>query len=662
VDTKLSRRLFVALGATAAAALAAACNDQSVAVPTKPSAGAPAPTAGSSAPQAAAQGAPAAAAATPTAAAPAGTGTGGAAPAATSAPGGATAAPTAPPALLGQVARNETVIMSVSDTFNQFQDATLANPFLRGQQRTGWHIVYEPLFYYNPYWTSAVKWPKGIPGRETEIPWQAESYEYNKDFTELTIKLRNGVAWSDGQSFTSKDVAFTINMLRDTSPDLVFSFDMKTWVKDVQTPDAQTVKLVLTNPNPQFMGRYFQWFQDLGFPIVPEHVFKGQDYKTFTNLDLAKGLPIGTGPWKLVSSSPDQKVYERRDDWWAAKTGFQRLPKAKRVVILPRFEDAKKIQLHVANEVDATHDMFPANIPALLQRTNKVIFWTDGNKPPYGSVSPSPILFSFNNAREPFNDPEVRWAINYAIDRKQVSDVVYRGTGEVNLLPFNPLPTLAPYFEAAAPLLKKYPLDTSDPAKTAQILEAKGWKKDSEGFWAKNGQRFPMTILLSPGFFQDIGPVFTQQLRKAGFDASFKSPTNFSQLTAQGDVDMFIQFGPAAYRDPWINLDTFHSRYSAPVGKDAAQPYRWTNAQYDKLVDELAQTPTSDPKYMQTYLQAMEIWLKELPVLPTVKWYLRVPFNVTYWKGWANEVNPYVGGGSWHRGAAALLLNAIEPA
>ncbi len=65
---------------------------------------------------------------------------------------------------------------------------------------------------------------------------------------------------------------------------------------------------------------------------------------------------------------------------------------------------------------------------------------------------------------------------------------------------------------------------------------------------------------------------------------------------------------------------------------------------------------------MQTYLQAMEIWLKELPVLPTVKWYLRVPFNVTYWKGWANEVNPYVGGGSWHRGAAALLLNAIEPA
>src|SRR5262249_40760322 len=131
-------------------------------------------------------------------------------------------APTA--ATLANVPRNETAIMSVSDTFNQFQDATLANPFLRGQQRTGWHILHEPLFYYNPYWTKDVKGPKGLPGKETEIPWLAESYEYNRDSTELTLKLRPGVTWSDGQPFGAKDVAFTLNMLRESSPELVFSF------------------------------------------------------------------------------------------------------------------------------------------------------------------------------------------------------------------------------------------------------------------------------------------------------------------------------------------------------------------------------------------------------------------------------------------------------
>jgi hypothetical protein len=40
----------------------------------------------------------------------------------------------------------------------------------------------------------------------------------------------------------------------------------------------------------------------------------------------AEGWPVTTGPWRLVSSGPDQKVYERRDDWWGARTGFQRLP------------------------------------------------------------------------------------------------------------------------------------------------------------------------------------------------------------------------------------------------------------------------------------------------------------------------------------------------
>jgi peptide/nickel transport system substrate-binding protein len=661
---RITRRTFVATGALAA--FAVACNEQAVPVPPKPAEQKPAAAAPTTAPAAATKPAEAAkpAEATKPAAAPAATApaAGSPAPAAATKPaeaaGAQSAAAKPPAAATGTIARNETLIMSVSDTFNQFQDATLFNPFLRGQQRSGWHFAFEPLFFYNPYWTKEVVWPKGGP----EIPWLAESYQYNADNTELTLKLRPGVTWSDNQPFTSKDVAFTINMLRENAPDLLFAFDMKTWVKDVQAPDAQTVRIALTNPNAQFVKLYFQWYLDLGYPIVPEHVFKGQDAKTFTNLDLAKGWPVTTGPWKLVTSSPDQKVYERRDDWWGAKTGFQKLPRMKRVIVLPRFEDAKKIQLLTANEVDTTHVLFDTAIPPLLQRNSKIQFWTEGNKPPYGVASGAIITMGFNCAKPPFDDPEVRWAINHALNRKQVNDVVYKGSQEPSTLPFALVPTLMPFAEAAGDLLKKYPVDAPDPARTAEILEKKGWKKDGEGFWAKGGQRFPMTVLLPPGFFQDIGPIFTQQLRRAGFDASFKAPTNVNELMQQGDVDAYFRFDISVYSDPWVSLDQYHSRYFKETGQPAPQPFRWRNADFDKAVEQLGRIQPGDAKFMPAYLQALEIWLRELPNLPMMRWYLDMPFNGTYWKNWPSEKNPYTGGGDWHRGSAQLLLHGVDPA
>jgi peptide/nickel transport system substrate-binding protein len=646
----LSRRTFLVTWSAAAAAFVAGCQSQAVPVP--PAAPTTPPAAKPTSAPAAATTAPAAAAPTPAAAAP----TTAAAPAA--AP---TAVPAAP-ASVSSVARNETFIMTVSDTFNQFQDATLSNPFLRGQQRTGWHFMYEPLFFWNPYWTQAVTWPVGLPDNPGRVPWLAESAAYNADSSELTIKLRKGVTWSDGKPFTAQDVVFTLNMLKANSPDLLYAFDMKTWVQEVSAPDDLTAKITLTSPNPQFLPRYFTWFQDNGFPIVAQHVFQGQDQKTFTNLDLAKGWPVTTGPWKLVSATADQKIFDRNDDWWGAKTGFRPLPKMKRVIVLPRMEDAKKVQVLINNDVDTTHDLFPANIPALLERDKKALFWVDGNVQPFGSVSPSTIMIGFNNSKAPFDDPDIRRAINSAIDRKQVSDVVYKGAGQVSVLPFALLPNLAPFIDASADLLKKYPVDAPDLDKVTQIMQSKGWQKDSEGFWAKAGQRFPMVVLLPPGFFQDIGPIFVTQWRKAGFDASFKAPTDFNTLVAQGNADVFLRFDTAIYQDPWVSLEAYHSRYNVATGTDAVQPYRWSNAQFDGFIDQMSRVQPTDAAFMTAYLGALEIRLRELPSLPTVKWYLRVPFNQTYWQGFPNEKNPYVCGGGWHRGAGGLILHAVTPA
>jgi len=237
------------------------------------------------------------------------------APAATSA---ATAAPAVDLSSLKQVPRNKTWI-SVGvggEAPQQFSDVAMHNPFLPGISRSGYQVVMEPLFYYNAYHTDTVCGPSGVDCKNGEMPWIGTAYKFSDDFKSVTVNLRKGVEWSDGQPFTAKDVVFTVQMLIDNAPKLGWSADMKQWVKSVSAPDDNTVQFTLTDANPRFIFSYFTFHQDVGVFIVPEHIFKGQDAQKFTNFDLAKGWPVVTGPYKMVYSDPQQKIWDRRDDWW----------------------------------------------------------------------------------------------------------------------------------------------------------------------------------------------------------------------------------------------------------------------------------------------------------------------------------------------------------
>lgn len=654
-NDRITRRRLLAIATVSAAALMQACAGSSApasatpsgastpAAGAKPAAGAPTPTAA------------AGAQAQPTAAATAGTTTA-TAPQATAAVQ-ATAGPVA------QIPRNQTLVMSLSDAVNQFADPGLMNPFVTGVTRNGWQFAYEPLYFYDMWHTTETCGPQGMTCTDGEIPWLAESYSYNTDSTELTVKLRNGVTWADGQPFQASDVVFTVTMLKSNAPKLSYSTEMKTWVQDVTAVDPQTVKFTLTGTNPHFFFDYFQWHSDLGFPIVPEHIWKGQDPLTFTNFDLAKGWPIATGPWKLTLESPQQRFWDLREDWWGAKTGFHPLPKMKRVVTLPNYADDKQLELLSSNEIDSAHGFQAAfTVPTALQRNPKLIAWTADNKAPYGAVDIATITsLDFNLSKPPYDDPDIRWAINHTLNRDQIVQIGSHGIGGKTLLPFPRYGALQPYYDGVNDLLQKYPIDSFDPNKTAQLMQGKGYAKDSQGFWAKGGKRFGLVLSLPPPFFTDIAPVIVEQLRKGGFDASFKSPTNWSTLVSQGDVDAFLNVPGGSVRDPYATLNFLHSRYSAPTGQPATQPYRWKNDSYDKLVDQLGKTPTSDPSYMSLYHQIMEIWIPNLPMIPLINRYIYITPNTTYWKNWPNEKYPYTLPSSWHR-TAGLFINTLEPA
>ncbi|HEX5414853.1 MAG TPA: ABC transporter substrate-binding protein [Chloroflexota bacterium] len=641
----LSRRRFLLTsGGMGAAAIVAACSPSTPASPTT------APSTGSS------SSTPSSGAAATATTAPATSG--GAQPT-------AAAQPTVAPAQSGnqalkQVPRNKTLILGCADgPNNQFADVTLMNPYLHGITRSGYNITMEPLYYYNAYNTDAVCGPEGMTCKGGEIPWLAESYSYNQDFTQLSIKIRQGAAWNDGQPFTANDVAFTINMLKDNAPTMTWSTDMKQWVKEATAIDANTAQITLTAPNPRFFFSYFTFHQDVGVQIQPEHIWKGQNPTKFTNFDMSKGWPVTTGPWKLALSSPDQKIWDRDPNWWAAKTNFHPLPQPERIIYLPNFDEPKLVQLLVSNQADQTLDLRPNNVKAALQQNPKLSVWTDKNALPYGYLDWWPVSLGFNDSKAPWNDPEIRWAVNHAIDRKQLVEVGYGGAGVPTLLPFPDFPALQTYTKGLSDLLQQNPIDAFDVNKTATIMQSKGYAKDQGGFWAKDGKRLSMVILIFQ-IFQDITPVLVAQLRKAGFDANFKAPANAGDIEAQGDEDAFISGHGGSIRDPYFTMRLYQSRFSAPTGQAAVYPYRWKNDDFDKIVDTMGETAPDDPKLEQLFHQAMQIWIPALPDIGLVQWFHRIPVNTTYWTNWPNEKNPYINSANWHR-TAPLWINTLKP-
>jgi peptide/nickel transport system substrate-binding protein len=556
-----------------------------------------------------------------------------------------------------EVPRERTLIHGI--TGNQMTDYNMLNPFLPGiATSSGYPIANEALFYYNAYATDAVCGPEGGECEGGIIPWLGTSYEYNADFTAVTIHLREGVEWSDGTPFTAKDVVFTINMLKENAPDLTYAIDMETWVADAVATDDLTVDLTLTSSHPRFMTQFFIYHFDKGIILVPEHIWSQNDPKTFTNLDIEAGIPVTTGPWTIVLSTPQQRVFDRRDDWWAAKTGFHEAPAPERLIVLPGTDETKMVQMVINNEVDLTIDLRPNNITAVMQQNPNVSTWT-GSEPPYGYLDWWPISLQLNCLQPPFDDPEIRWAINHTINREQIVDFGYQGAGEGTTLVFPRFPAIEAYTSTIQDQFDS--INSFDLAKTDEIMTAKGWAKNGDGFWEKDGAVFVLPIY-SLILFQDITPLLVEQLRQGGFDATFEIiiGPEFADSVYGGTVPAWILGHGGGTRGPYETMNLYHSRYSMPIGTRSQQPFRWVNEEFDAITDEMSVTGEDDPKIAELFKEGMSIWIQDLPDIPLVQWFHRIPTNTTYWEGFPSAENPYINSAYWHR-TAPLWVNELKP-
>jgi peptide/nickel transport system substrate-binding protein len=321
-------------------------------------------------------------------------------------------------------------------------------------------------------------------------------------------------------------------------------------------------------------------------------------------------------------------------------------------------EEAKRVQNLIVNNMDTSLDLRPPNIQIVLDRNPKVTTWT-GRQPPLGYIDYWPISLGFNVLEEPFSDPEIRRAIGYAINRAQLVEVGWQGAGSSTLLPFPDYPALQPYFSAAEDLLQEHEIGLFDLEKSAAIMRAKGWQRPTGGYWTKDGEVFKIVIDIFP-IFNDLTPVLVAQLEQAGFDADFRMTSDAYSRMAQGEAHAFINGHGGSVRDPYFTLRLYHSRFVQPTGTSAEYFWRWGDPRFDEIVDRMAEVAPSDPELVPLYREAMQIWLSELPAIPLVQWYHRIPHNETYWTNWPSEENPYINSAYWHRGWLLVLLN-LQP-
>ena len=549
--------------------------------------------------------------------------------------------------VLKKVPRNRTLIMDCSEAntcSGQIQDYNSFNPFIPGGiSRIGYNFLYEPLYFFNAYEENSEL-----------IPWIAESHHFNEGYTELVVKIRPGVEWSDGHPWSAHDFAFTINMLVEHAPQLVYSTDMATWVQEAVALDSLTARVALKAPNPRFLFSYFVHSGDQGVPIVPKHIWEGKDPLTFSNFDLSKGWPVLTGPYRIVRSEPAQRIWDLREGWWAEKLGFQKLPRVERLIYLTYMEEHKRVQNLIANNIDTCLELRPANMVSLLERNRNITTWT-GREPPYSYITWWPISLGFNGLEAPWSDPEMRRAVNYAIDRDQLVAIGWQNSGAWTLLPLPDLPQMHRYFTLAEDLVAEHQVGVFDLEKSAEILTRKGYEHNGV-FWEKDGQRLSMVIDIF-SHFQDLTPVLIAQLKKAGIDASFRMTSDFTTRLRQGTARAYLIGNFSSMRDPYFVLRQYHSRFVQPTGEPADMPWRWQNPAYDALIDQMGQTPTDAPEMDELYRKAMDLWLAELPSIPIVQWPHRIPHNETYWTNWPSAKNPYINSAYWSRTWLLVLLN-----
>jgi len=362
----------------------------------------------------------------------------------------------------------------------------------------------------------------------------------------VTVKIRSGVKFHNGDPLTSADVKYTFDRIIDTKTAAVarsFFAD----VDNITAPDATTVVFNLKSPNAALIA--YMAHPNTG--IVSKKIGEA-------NADLSKKeTAIGSGPFKLVEWVPDNFMrFEANKDYYISGQPYL---DGIRINVVP---DETALTAALRTKAADMGIIVDAKVARTLRTEASVVL---SAKP-----SLSYNLLFVNTKRKPFDNLKVRQAIAYAIDRKAIIDAVAFGEGEVT-------GPIAPALTNYALPTSQYPLYTRDVAKAKQLLTEANVGPVS----------FTMlTQTTEPAYAKDIAQLVQAQLAEIGVTMKIET-LEFTQwvdrwLKADFDMAPGLNGGgpdPDFYIFRYFTDDgnlNFVTSYKNPISSDAIKAGRAT--------------------------------------------------------------------------------------
>ncbi|SFJ68908.1 ABC transporter substrate-binding protein [Cellulomonas sp. KH9] len=500
------------------------------------------------------------------------------------------------------------------------------NPF-SPSQIGGVGTIYEQLFFINQLSTDEFE------------PVLGTSYEWNEDGTELTVALREGVTFTDGEPFTADDVVFSFQLI-DEYPQL----DSFGWDGQVEALDEHTVKFSFDRASfvlgAQILGRQV---------IVPEHLWADVDPTT----DIMEN-PVGTGAFMLDSFMPQAFTFVANPDYWGGEPELQKI----RWIALSGNQAG-------ADAVSAgTIDWLTGPIPD-IQNTNK-------NHPQYHHLtafSSQMVLATCSSVEMgcegPQTDPVVRHALYNALDRTQLNNLAFEKTAA----PVSPVFALTPGQDDFVTILdeNQAPM-TAQPAESTRLLEDAGWAKGADGIFAKDGQRLSLSVEVVTGWTDYITAldVISSQARAAGIEINV-SQSSWNEWTERKVTGQFqlaidgVHQGPQP--DPYfVYQDFFHSRNGAAVGERAGNNFaRFADPEVDAAIEALTAMAFDDPARQAHFDTIQQILLDEMPYIPVLNGGTTSVWNTARFEGWPTQDDLYAFPAVWSSFDNAQIYQRLSP-
>ncbi len=484
--------------------------------------------------------------------------------------------------------------------------------------------IYEPLFFFNQLSADP---PVGMIG---------ESYEYSPDGKTLTVKIKPGLKWNDGEDLTAEDVAFTFGYGSNVSEQFV----------SAEATDDTTV--VLTYTEPQFTSASLT----LGSTwIIPKHVWEGiDDFMSETNPE-----PVGSGPYKLKTFTEAAYTVEANELF---RDGA---PAVEEVQYLGLDSNQSSQDLLTTGKIDWV-GQFIANPDAVTG---------EGDIATLNLQQDPTTITTCANAElgctGPQTDPAVRQAIDLAINRSTIREKAFAGlAGESS-----PSFTLQPRDEQwlSDPALATSPQEP-DVAAAQQVLEDAGYTKQSDGFYGKDGTSFEIDLFSPDGWtdYNDAAKLISEEAAEAGIRINARTVSDAEYWTPiqSGDFQMALYgLTQSLVADPYSNYhEYFAGTSTAKVGETplVGQNYsRYANPVVDAAVVAAGATQDVATK-QQAYATIQAEIARDLPYIPVVLNASQSFFNTEKFSGWPSEDDLYAMPLPYVSVANAVVLTHLTPA